>query len=187
MGLSLNQNAIKQRIHRLPELVDDVARTVTKKHARRMVQHFRSGLENREFDVKPLKMRTIKRKRAQGMSKPYNPLRGIGMDGTRTLVSSIRTWETANGYKVGFPDSAHHSGKVTVKALMAIHENGCLIRRGKRIVRLPARPVFALAYTKTLKGISDADPSSQLQKAAYELLDTGSPAEIRAMKRQWNG
>ena len=180
--LSVNTDAIRARIRRLPEKVETMANSTTKRDALMLIAFFREGLEESSFPLPPLQLRTVQRKRKKGYSKPDNPLRGMGMEGTRTLASSLRVYKGGRGWVVKMPEVKHHESKLTVAHLLNIHENGLAIKGAHgAVIRIPARPVFAMAYAKVMQWHSERDPSAEVQAACTEILNGGDNNRERAI------
>lgn len=182
MGLSINHDAVKRRIAKLPSMVNQMAETSVHGQALRLIEIYREGLEGNTFPLPRLKRKTVKRKAALGYTKPENPLRALGMDGTNTLASSLRAWKTGNGWVVRMPKRSHSSGRIELDKLLAIHENGAIIRKSDGTVfRIPSRPVFAMSYAQLMKELKERDPAAEVTQAVNEMLTKGKDGRQRTI------
>ncbi|MDR2193869.1 MAG: hypothetical protein LBP19_05300 [Treponema sp.] len=164
-GFSMNTEAIKKRIQRLPKKIGDTLETSSKKDALRFIKNYREGIRNNTFGLEPLQPATIKRKQRKGYARPESPLYGLGMDGRRTYTSSIRPYKTKKGWRVNVLNIKHHEADATVKTLFHIHEYGAVIHTSRAVIRIPARPAFKRAYDKTLLERSAEDPAEKVKAA----------------------
>lgn len=171
---SSNWNAVRQRIRRLPRLVDGVADAQRKRDAHELVTLWRSGIKDRKIYLVPLVPATIRRKRRIGYSKPETPLYGLGLDGPRTYIKGMRVFRTKRGYVVRMIDGRHHKSKLSLSSLFTVHEYGTTIKtKGGAIIRIPPRPAMQRAYESLLRSISARDPKAELVAAAEEFIQTG--------------
>jgi len=183
MSLSVNVGAIRKRIKRLPKIGDDLANTSSKRDALLLVKYYREGVGNGSFSLPSLQRQSIQQKIKKGYTKPQNPLYGLGIEGRRTLSSTLRVYKTWQGWRVKWPNKRHHSSKITVAQLAYIHEHGLIIQKGNNIIRIPARPAFTMAYKRLVSEISSKDPSTEVQRACAQYL-MGNDSVTGDMMRQ---
>jgi DNA-binding cell septation regulator SpoVG len=150
------------------ELWVDAAR---KKDALAVVKEFQDSVEKGKIKP-PLASRTIARKRNLGMTKPNNPLRGLGMEKAHTYARSLRLYKIKNGWRVKMPAVPHHTSKLKMDALFQIHELGSRIKTKNGTIVIPSRPALARAYQKVLRDISKHEVK-KVQEACAEFLKTG--------------
>ena len=183
MSLSVNVSAIRKRIKRLPKIGDDLANTSSKKDALLLVKYYREGVGNGSFSLPSLQRQSVQQKIKKGYTKPQDPLYGLGMEGRRTLSSTLRVYKTWQGWRVKWPNKRHHSSKLTVAHLAYIHEHGLIIQKGGHSFRLPERPAFTRAYKRLMSEISNKDPSVEVQRACTQYL-MGNDSATGDMLRQ---
>lgn len=153
MKYSQKTSAIKARLKRLPKIYMDHIESARKRDAKDFISYWRSGILNNEFKLTPLADSTIQRKIRLGMTKPQNPLYGLGLEGAHTYIKGMRIFRTAKGYVVRMTGK-HHDSNVDNHTLLLIHEYGCVLKNGDR---LPARPAMQEAYKRVLKDIKKRD------------------------------
>lgn len=153
MTYSQTTSAIKARLKRLPKIYKDKIDTMRKRDAKDFIAYWRSGILNNEFKLTPLADSTIQRKIRLGMSRPQNPLYGLGLEGAHTYIKGMRIFRTAKGYVVRMTGK-HHGSKIDNHGLLLIHEYGCTLKNGGRI---PARPAMQEAYKRVLEDIKKRD------------------------------
>lgn len=153
MTYSQTTSAIKARLKRLPKIYKDKIDTMRKRDAKDFITYWRSGILNNEFKLTPLADSTIQRKIRLGMSRPQNPLYGLGLEGAHTYIKGMRIFRTAKGYVVRMTGK-HHDSKIDNHGLLLIHEYGCTLKNGGRI---PARPAMQEAYKRVLEDIKKRD------------------------------
>lgn len=163
MTYSQKTSAIKARIKRLPRIYKDRIDTMRKRDANDFISYWRSGLLNNEFKLTPLADSTIQRKIRLGMSRPQNPLYGLGLEGAHTYIKGMRVFRTKDGYVVRMTGK-HHDSKIDNRGLLLIHEYGCTYKDGHR---LPARPAMHEAYKRVLKDIKKRDSAMTGKINAY--------------------
>lgn len=163
MTYSQKTSAIKARIKRLPKIYKDRIDTMRKRDANNFISYWRSGILNNEFKLTPLADSTIQRKIRLGMSRPQNPLYGLGLEGAYTYIKGMRIFRTAKGYVVRMTGK-HHDSKIDNHTLLLIHEYGCTLKNGGRI---PARPAMQEAYKRVLEDIKKQDGAMTDKINAY--------------------
>jgi hypothetical protein len=177
-GFSMNTEAVRSRLRRLPKLIDDHMDAFTKRDAEDFIKNFRAGLRNNSFRLEPLRPETMRRKKRQGYSRPASPLYGLGLEGTRTYTSSVRIYKIKQGWRVNVLDVKHHEADVSVKTLFHIHEHGAVINTGKAVIRLPARPAFRRAYEQTLARHTAKEKSKQVLDAIAHTINGSKQANL---------
>ena len=163
MTYSQKTSAIKARIRRLPKIYEDRIKTMRKRDVNDFISYWRSGILNNEFKLTPLADSTIQRKIRLGMSRPQNPLYGLGFEGAYTYIKGMRIFRTDKGYVVRMTGK-HHDSKVDNHTLLLIHEYGCTLKNGGRI---PARPAMHEAYKRVLEDIKKRDSAMMSKINAY--------------------
>lgn len=141
---------VKQRLKELPKMVGDTVEVTRKQDADLLIKYWRSGLLNNKFSLAPLSQRTIEQKIRLGYSRPTSPLYGLGMEGSYTYIKGLRIFKKSEGWVVRMT-GRHHDSNIDNKGLFAVHEYGCNIKQGNRVVHIPARPAFHRAYQKVMK------------------------------------
>jgi hypothetical protein len=164
-GFSMNTEAVRSRLRRLPKLIDDHLDAFTKRDAEDFIKNFRAGIRNNSLRLAPLQPETIRGKKRRGYSHPASPLYGLRLEGTRTYTSSVRIYKIKKGWRVNVLDVKHHEADVSVKTLFHIHEYGAVINTGKAVIRIPARPAFRRAYEQTLARHRDKEASATVLEA----------------------
>lgn len=181
---SKNWEAVRSRIRRLPQFAEGVADSQRKRDAENLISYWRSGLRENSLHLVPLKAETVARKIRRGYAMPASPLYGLGLEGTRTYIKGMRKFRTGKGYRVQMVNARHHESKLSLKSLFIVHEYGTTIRRGDKIIRIPARPAMQAAYTKVMAEIKSNDPSVELRRAAGEYVAKGHSATAEAVRRR---
>jgi len=143
----------RTRMKAVPRYHADWMDSEYKKYADIYIKNFKDGIKHNRFDIEPLKENTIKQKTRKGYRKPESPLFGLENE-PRTLYNSQQIRKLKNGYKVYTSWKKHYKADLDLRHMMNVHEYGCIIKRGKTLIRIPARPVKKLAYEKTLRDIA---------------------------------
>jgi hypothetical protein len=185
MGLvfSSNWTAVRQRIRRLPRLVEGVADAQRKRDAHELVTLWRSGIRDRKLHLLPLVPATIRKKIWSDYAKPRTPLYGLGLDGPRTYIKGMRVFKTKNGYRVQMIDGKHHKSNLTLKSLFIVHEYGTTInKKNGGTFRIPSRPAMQRSYEALLRSIARRDPQEELVKATEEFIRTGREELAKKVK-----
>lgn len=170
MGLSVNYSAIRQRIRRLPEMVDIAAETIRKRDAYKMVQYYREGITNGNFPFPSLAPSTIRQKRRKGYAKPENPLYAGGKEIANTLVRNYRVYKMRDGYIVKHTNVKHHESKLSVNHIAKIQEYGLVVNNGQALIRIPPRPAIHMAFKRVMQELSAKDPAKEVRQAVTRYL-----------------
>lgn len=172
-------NAKLKRIRRLPTLVNQVADSATKRDANGIVKDFQNGVRKNNFSLENLKPETIKRKQAQGYTKPRTPLYGEGDSDPNSYINMFLVKKLKNGYRI-FPRWAkHHDSDVSLRVLFYVHENGAIINNGKTLIRIPPRPAFRKAFQRYLRRRAKQETSKDVREAINETIKTGKTTKFR--------
>jgi hypothetical protein len=167
-------DAIRARLRRAPKIVNDVAVAYAKKNAEAVKLTFQRMIENGEVRP-PLRPGTVARKKALGLDKPLNPLRGKGMWASKTYVRSIRLYKVVDGWEVKIPNTPHWSGKVTNAQLYQWLEHGTH--------KMPARPVLRMATAEVLRRLA-VHEVPKAQKAIEAYINSGEMSIQSAYTRE---
>lgn len=195
-GIKFSQNwgAVRKRIKKIPAFAHGVADTIRKGDANKLIAYWRAGIMGNTLGLFALKPETVARKLARGYTHPYSPLYGLGFEGSKTYIKGMRVFKTSTGYRVQMVNASHHESDLPLKALFVVHEYGTTIRRGDRIIRIPARPAMTKSYEKLMLELRRQDPSKEFKKACNEFLNTGRSSTAQtiasrasAMEAQNNG
>jgi hypothetical protein len=141
----------RNRIKKLPRFYADVLRAKLQKDADGVIKEFKKGITNNTFALKPLKPKTIKRKRKQGFKYPENPLYGKGGLDPRTYKNMLIIRKGKNTITVRPSNRRHWKSKLTLRSLLIVHEFGTIIKTRKATIRIPPRPAFQRAYSISIK------------------------------------
>jgi len=171
---SLNHKAILSRIRRLPKLVNDAMDGQTKKDVINVIDEFKNGIKRNNFGLEALSELTIKSKELKGMEKPNAPLYGLGDSKKNSLINALAFRKIKNGYRLYRRRAKHHTANLPLNILLAIHEQGALIKTKNALIRIPPRPVVDKAITRALKKKKKNEPSRSVKKAINKLLKTGN-------------
>jgi hypothetical protein len=160
---------IEQKLRDMPKRTQRSLKSVYRKNANEFIKVFKDGVRSETFNLKKLKVGTIQRKASAGFPQPETPLYGLGdMMKDRSYINMFRIREVINGYLVQPSIAKHWSGKISLRNLFLVHEFGATIKRGKSLVRIPARPAVKKAYTRFLR----SDFAKQSKQRVTELLFT---------------
>lgn len=181
---STTYDAKRMRVARLPKLVERVAKSGTKKQAIALIEAFQSGIRTNSFKLVPLKPETVEKKAKQGMSKPRVPLYGRGDEvEKKSYINMLRIRKLKKGWKVYASWAKHHTSNLQLRALLQVHEEGCIIKqmRGNTMVliRIPPRPALAKALRRVLKGKIHEENVLEVRRAIRLLIKTGSTSGFR--------
>ena len=182
--------AINRRVDKLPKLLNMKLSAATKKRAELFIKIFQAGIRNREFGLKRLSSATIEQKVKRGYTKPSTPLYGAGDSEQNSLLNVFLIKKLKNGWQVYPRNARHHKSKLKLKWLLAIHEEGAIIRVTDRmrrflhyigihlradtmLIRIPPRPAQRLAYQEMLRQIAKEDPVPDIKKAIKKLMNEG--------------
>lgn len=171
---SENYRAIKSRIRRLPKLVENMLISQTKKDAEGVRADFQEGIRKNNFRLEKLKPETIKRKRSQGMGKPATPLFGLGDGSDRSLINALDLKKGKKGWILKASKRLHHSRKIKLDYLLAIHEGGAtFVHPNGALIRIPPRPVLMKAYQRYLRRKKKGEPAKEVKKAMLDYIRKG--------------
>ena len=196
---SKNMKAIKSRIRRLPKLVNNAMDAQTKKDVKNVIIEFQNGIRRNDFGLKQLSGVTIQNKADAGMTKPNTPLYGEGDSQRNSLINALSFRKIKNGYRLYRRRAKHHKADLPLNVLLAIHENGAIIkvtermraflhyigihlRRETLVVRIPPRPVVDKAIIRMLQKKKTKDPDKMIQEAINQLIRTGKESMFNKLK-----
>ena len=175
--------AIQKRIERLPEFVIGIMRTYSKKDAEGLVKTFQEGIRENKFGLIPLSPNTVARKK--GMPSPDTPLFGAGDTKKNSLINALQIKKLRNGYQVKGRRARHHTSKLSLEALLDVHEFGCIINNAfgipGRLVRIPPRPAFRYAYRDYMKYRSRQDYSRKVKMAIVRWINKAQSDELEKL------
>lgn len=183
-GVQFSQkwDAVRKRIKKIPRFAHGVADTIRKGDANKLVAYWRAGIMGNTLGLFALKPETVARKMAKGYTNPYSPLYGLGFEGAKTYIKGMRVFKTSTGYRVQMINGKHHESELSLRSLFIVHEYGTTIRRGDRIIRIPARPAMTKSYEKLMLELRRKDPSKEFKKACNEFLNTGRSSTAQAIE-----
>lgn len=168
--------AIKQRIRRLPKLVNKSMDSAIKKDVVSMIHEFQEGIRRNNFDLERLKAATIKAKVKKGYDRPRSPLYGAGDSEKNSLINALAIRKIKNGWRIYRRTAKHHEADLPLNVLLSIHEHGALIANGfgKGIfIRIPPRPVVDKAIIRALEKKKKVETNRDIIRAINEVLKTG--------------
>jgi hypothetical protein len=155
-----------------------------KRDATQVIEVFQDGIDRNNFRLKPLKPETIRRKRRLGMRKPQIPLYGKGHQERNSYINMWRIVKMKRGYRVRPRSAKHWSGRIKLKDLLTVHENGATIDTGRAVIRIPARPAWERAQQRFLKKLASQEPAAEVRAAIREVMRTGRTGRVsRFIKR----
>lgn len=179
--LSSSGRAKRLRIQRLPKQLELMADTFTLRDANELIKIFQEGIRDGTFDLEPLAPGTVASKRRAGLQRPRTPLYGQGDDQKRSLLNALLIRRTKNGYRVAPRAARHHTAALRLKQLLDIHENGAVIRHGDRVIRIPPRPAFTMAFRRLLIRLRRRDPAPEVVRALTSLVNDASDKLVRRL------
>lgn len=172
---STKYEAVKKRIQRLPELLERSADTFTKKDAVGVIDTFREGISKNSFRLIPLAKITIAKKRKEGKKKPKTPLYGKGEEEKNSYINTFRIGKLKNGYTVYPRWAKHHEANVTLRYLLKVHEEGCVIRKKDgTLIRIPPRPAFAKAFMRHMRKRIKIENVKKVKEAMRNMVRAGN-------------
>jgi hypothetical protein len=197
---SKRYDAIQSRIKKIPALLDDIAYAVRKRDAMNFIRIFKEGIKNDDFGLDRLHPFTKQRKSELGMPQPSTPLYGKGEGEKNSLSNVLRLRKVKNGWKVYKSWAKHHTANLTLRHLLAIHENGCIIQVTSKmraflhfiglhlkqetdVIRIPPRPAYAGAGQFALSEISRKEEAAEVRKAISIYIDTGDMTEVDKFRK----
>jgi hypothetical protein len=138
----------KKRIQDLPVFYREMMFGKLKNDSVNFIKLFQQGIMMNDLELTPLKINTIKAKKRLGYKLPAHPLYGAGLDiDNKTYINMLRIRRIKDGWKVYASWAKHHKSRLSLRALLEIHEYGKTIQlKSGAIIRIPERP----AFTKTL-------------------------------------
>jgi hypothetical protein len=184
--LSKTTAAVRKRIQRLPKLVEEFVDANLKMDAENMVANFKEGIEKNNFRLIPLKPATVRKKQRQGLPKPKTPLYGKGRGHKNSLINALGIRKVKNGYRVYRRRAKHYKANMSLRKLLAIHEQGALVENGFGrgiLIRIPARPVVRKAFERTLNQRAKREPTSKVRAAIRRLIRTGREDGFRLTRK----
>lgn len=175
-----------KRIKNLPKYEIAVTNTRLKYDAYSIKREFSRGIAENKLGLDGLKPTTIMQKIKKGYNNPSIPLMGKGGNDPRSYKNLLNVAKTKRGWRVYPSNRLHHSMKITLRYLFYIHEYGCLIKRGKSMIRIPPRPAMFLAYQKWLEKRFDRDFAQEIRDAIVLQVNTGVDRLFKKMRKQYN-
>ena len=198
--LSKSFDAIRSRIRRLPNLVNDALDSQTRKDAVSVIDEYQKGIRRNNFGLHRLNPVTVKNKKENGLPKPNTPLYGEGDAEKNSLINALGIRKIKNGYRIYRRTAKHHKSDLPLNALLAIHEHGAIIgvtpkmraflhyigihlSKNTRYVRIPPRPVVDKAIIRALQKKKKMDPAREVRAAINQLIRTGQDNMLKKLSR----
>jgi len=178
-----------KRIQNLPRLYNDVVHASVKRDALGVITEFRMGIKKNSLGLDPLSMRTIDKKRAEGLKKPIYPLYGVGPDDVDSYMNMMVVKKIDNGYEVTPSEEWHHTEKIKLDHLFQIHEYGATIKLGRgrntRYIKIPPRPALFLGYQKYMnkRKRMEPKPAVEVKRAINQYVKEGKTDLAKKIKR----
>jgi hypothetical protein len=188
MGVKSNTTGLKNKINRikkLPEMYVNMVDAKLMKDANGIVSTFKKGLLENSLGLKPLKPKTVRRKQRQGYRHPTSPLVGLNGNNPRTYKNMLVIRRGKRKITIRPSNRKHWKSKLTLKQLYEVHELGTIIKRGKTVYRMPARPALNRAYEKWLnkRAMTDAEVISD---AIHDIINKSNYRTYMAIIQKWN-
>lgn len=183
-NLSKNFEAVRSRIRRLPRLVNNAFDSSTKKDVENVIKEYKKGIKRNNFNLEPLKAATVMQKRGKGLPKPTTPLYGKGELEDNSLINALAYRKIKNGYRLYRRRAKHYEADLPLNVLLAIHEQGALIKNGFGrgiLIRIPPRPVVDKAIIRVLQKKKKGEPTSKVRKAINQLINTGKDSLLKKL------
>jgi len=204
LKLSKSFEAIRSRIRRLPNLVNEAMDAQTKKDVIRVIEEYQKGIRRNNFGLKPLSPATVDLKQKNGLPKPHTPLYGEGDVEKNSLINALSFRKIKKGYRLVRRTAKHYESDIPLNVLLSIHEYGAIIRVTDRMraflhyigihlsentayVRIPPRPVVDKAIIRALQKKKKEDPSREVRAAINELIRTGQETMFKKLNRDIGG
>jgi len=178
-------NNKKNRMKRLPLIVDDSMMGQLKYTATMIIEEFQKGIRANNMGLKKLQQATEDGKSRKGYSKPDTPLYGLGDRSDRSYINMMRIKKLKNGYKVYPSRAKHHTSKLKLKDLFIVHEYGCTITmKNGTVVRIPPRPAFHKAYERVINKMKrdKRETSRTVKRAMTEYINNGKKELLEKIK-----
>lgn len=187
--------AVRSRIRRLPNLIISAGQSILKKDVVGIIEEYKNGIRRNNFKLERLSSFTVMRKKELGMPKPTTPLYGLGDSNKNSLINALMYKKIKNGWKIVRRKAKHYKAKLTLDKLLAIHENGALIKvtprmraylhsigmhlsKNTQIIRIPPRPVLDKAIQRHLRKKERKENVARVRGAIRNLIKTGSQSEF---------
>ena len=176
---------IRSRIEKLPKYVGDVIKTKRKNDANIIIKTFQNAIENNNIGVDALKPLTIESKRKLNYSKPETPLYAKGKNEKRSYINMLYIQETQDGYTIRQKNHKHWKSKLTLRQLFLIHEYGTIIKRGNKLIRIPARSIFSKSYDRALMmQIDNKQVFKEIQDAKAQYIVSGHDERFKKIMQR---
>jgi len=179
---SKNLKAVYARLKRLPRLVNNAMDASIKRDVSNVIKEFQKGIKRNNFNLEPLKQSTIKSKRSKGYPKPKTPLYGMGESQKNSLINALAIRKIKNGYRLYRRRARHWKADLPLNVLLAIHEQGAIIKNGFGkgiLIRIPPRPVVDKAIVRALKKKKPGEPNRGIRRAINQLINQGRENEFK--------
>jgi hypothetical protein len=182
--------AKRQRIKRLPVLMNDAISGLTKKDLIGIRNIFHDGIMFNKLSLEKLADITIQSKRKKGFSKPSSPLYGKGDDNKeRSYSNMLNITKRGNSWKLYPSTRMHWSGKIKLSDLFMIHEHGAIIKqkRGEEtvLIRIPPRPALMISYRRYMiqKRRNSKEQSKEVKRAMTDYINKASSSKIKNLAK----
>ena len=177
------------RIKRLPVYYDKAMHGQRKKDGIELIKIFHDGIKENELYLNALAEKTIKGKLKKGYERPGSPLYGKGdKEHKKSYSNMLRLGKLRNGWKVFASWGMHWSGKIKLRDLLKIHEEGATIKRGEGLIKIPPRPAFWRSYRKLMDKIQtdQKEQSKEVKSAINEYINKGELTRFNKMMKYEN-
>jgi hypothetical protein len=172
-----------KRFSSAPKLLEIYIDAMLKSTAEAYIKIFQEGLKKNRFQLDPLKFTTIAVKKAKGYKRPRSPLYGKGEDDNKTLFNALLIKKIKSGWRVYPRWAKHHEANMQIRQLLYIHENGCLIKRGTSIIRIPPRPVLKKAYNKLMTLFVKSGEAKKISEILSSFIKNGEKSGFKKVKK----
>jgi hypothetical protein len=163
---SQKQSAVRKRIKNLPQIFERSMRSVYKKEAVELAKTFEVAIKNDQLGLERLSPNTIKEKKRKGYAKPSTPLFARGKFAEMMkIVEGEKKW-------IVKPANRQFTSKLKLIDILEIHAAGYTIKRGDKLIRVPARPARSRAFSLYLKRRKKIDANRQIWDAINQLIKT---------------
>jgi hypothetical protein len=162
-----------KRIKKAPGITKRYIDSMLHELATEYIEIFQDGVRKNKFHLEKLKPATIAAKKIKGYKKPRTPLYGKGDDHNKSLINALLIKKIKDGWSVYARWSKHHEANMQIRQLLYLHENGCIIKRGTTMIRIPPRPALKLAYSKLMRDFNKGQEAKKIKELLTTYIQTG--------------
>jgi hypothetical protein len=162
-----------KRIKRGPVIMKRYIDNLMHDLATEYIEIFQDGIRKNKFHLEKLKPGTISAKKKRGYKKPRTPLYGMGDDHNKSLINALLIKKIKDGWSVYARWSKHYEANMQIRQLLYLHENGCIIKRGTTMIRIPPRPALKLAYSKLMREFNKRGEAKKIKDMITTYIKTG--------------